>query len=194
MVHGLLPMGEAQRKPIVLAYAGPNGSGKSTLARNLNPVGTYVNADELKKEYDLTDLEAAQKAEALRNFLLDNRMDFTFETVLSTERNLLLLEKARSQGYEVQCIYVLTCNENINVLRVKARHMTGGHDVPEEKVRSRYRRALELIPRLMSVCDKLLIYDNTDKPALVVRKYGDKTEIFPNDYWTKAALRKLLKV
>jgi len=112
-------MDSIPHKPIVLVFAGPNGSGKTTVTRGLPTFGTYVNADDIKAAHNLTDLEAAQQAELLRNALLDKRADFSFETVLSTERNLLLLEKAKSLGYEIQCVYVLTCNENINVARVK---------------------------------------------------------------------------
>lgn len=43
-------------------------------------------------------------------------------------------------------IYVLTANENINVMRVESREATGGHGVPEDKIRSRYTKALKLIP------------------------------------------------
>lgn len=178
--------------PIVLAFAGPNGSGKTTVTHGLPTFGTYVNADDIKKAYDLTDLEAAQQAEALRNALLNKRADFSFETVLSTERNLLLLEKAKSLGYEVQCIYVLTCSENINVARVKARHMAGGHDVPEDKIRVRYHRALALIPRLIRVCDRILIYDNSDKPTLIFHKEKGVTSTFPSNLWPEDALRQLL--
>ena len=97
-------------KPVVLVFAGPNGSGKSTVTKLMPIYGAYVNADDLKKEYDLSDIEAAQKAELLRNKLLDKNADFTFETVLSTERNLLLLKKAKEKGYTIFCIYILTCN------------------------------------------------------------------------------------
>lgn len=128
-----------------MVFAGPNGSGKTTVTHGCPIFGTYVNADDLKKEYNLSDLEAARQADFLRNALLDKRADFSFETVLSTERNLLLLEKAKAIGYEVQCVYVLTCDENINVSRVKMRHAFGGHDVPEKKIRARYHKALALI-------------------------------------------------
>jgi len=130
-------MADGSRKPVVLAFAGPNGSGKTTVTRGLPVFGTYVNTDDLKKEYGLTDLEAARQAESLRNSLLDIGADFSFETVLSTERNLLLSQKAKACGYEVQCVYVLTCDENINVARVRARHAAGGYDVPEDKIRAR---------------------------------------------------------
>ena len=159
-----------RRKPVVLAFAGPNGSGKTTVTRKLPAVGTYINADDIKKEYGLTDLEAAQQAESLRNALLDKNADFSFETVLSTERNLLLLEKAKERSYEVQCVYVLTCDENINVARVRSRYSAGGHDVPEDKIRARYNRALALLPRLIEVCDKILVYDNSDTPLLIFKK------------------------
>ena len=180
------------KRPIVLVFAGPNGSGKTTVTRGLPTFGTYINADDLKAEYDLTDLEAAQQAEALRNALVTARADFSFETVMSTERNLLLLEKAKSLGYEVQCVYVLTCNENINVARVKARHAAGGHDVPEDKIRVRYHRALALIPRLLGVCDKMLIYDNSVIPTQIFQKDNTGTRTFPNEFWSDEALQILL--
>lgn len=175
-------------------FAGPNGSGKSTITRNLKPFGTYVNADDLKKEHNLSDLEAAQMAELLRNRLIEKKADFSFETVLSTERNLFLLKKAKTQGYEIRCIYVLTCDENINVARVKARHISGGHNVPENKVRERYRRALTLLPQLIEMCDTLLVYDNTNDPELIFSKQNEQTKISPNDYWSESEIKKLLKL
>ena len=180
------------RKPVVLAFAGPNGSGKTTVSRSLGVFGTYINADDLKEEYVLTDLDAALQAETLRNSMLDKGADFSFETVLSTERNLLFLEKAKLRGYEVQCIYVLTRDENINVARVRARHAAGGHSVPEDKIRARYHRALALLPRLVAICDKILVYDNSDMPTLIFRREYSHSEIFPCNLWAESELRNLL--
>ena len=185
-------MGNEIKKPVVLAFAGPNGSGKTTVKRSLKTLGTYVNADDLKKEYDLSDLEAAEQAEQLRKSLLERGVDFSFETVLSTERNLLLLQQAKARGYEVQCIYVLTSDENVNVARVRVRHASGGHDVPEEKIIKRYHRALALLPKLIDVCDKMLVFDNTNTPELIFKKENGQTEIYPSSFWTKLALQKLL--
>jgi predicted ABC-type ATPase len=187
-----MSVGDGIKKPFILAFAGPNGSGKTTVARSLPPLGTHVNADDIKKEYDLSDLEAAQQAELLRNTLLNKNADFSFETVLSTERNLILLQKSKEQGYEVQCIYVLTCDENINVARIRARCAAGGHDVPEDKIRMRYHRALTLLPKLIEICDKILVYDNSDMPSLVFSKDNLSKEIFPNRFWPESALKKLL--
>lgn len=191
-------MDDIYKQPVVLVFAGPNGSGKTTATKALPVIGTYVNADDLKMKFRLSDLEAAQQAEALRNELLNSGADFTFETVMSTERNLLLLQKAKSQGYEVLCVYVLTCDENINVARVKSRFAAGGHDVPEDKIRARYHRALALLPQLVPVCDKMLIYDNSNdissKPSLIFKKWYEQTEIYPDKYWSKEKLQKLLGI
>jgi predicted ABC-type ATPase len=137
-------------------------------------------------------LEAAKQAELLRNRLLDKNLDFSFETVLSTERNLLLLQKAKTKGYEIQCIYVLTCDENINVARVKSRVASGGHDVPEDKIRERYPRAIALLPQVIEVCDKLLIFDNTNEPELIFSKSNDSVKLTPNNNWIKAKLQELI--
>jgi len=83
MEHGSISMDKLSRKPVVVAFAGSNGSGKSTLARNLPLFGTYINADDIKKEYDLSDIEAVQQTEVLRNAQLESKKDFSFETVLS---------------------------------------------------------------------------------------------------------------
>ena len=147
----------------------------------------------MKKEYALTDIEAAQKAETLRNKLVDKKTDFTFETVLSTERNLLLLKRAKENDYEVHCIYVLTCNADINVARVRSRVCEGGHDVPEEKIRSRYVKALKLLPQIIDICDKIFIYDNSIMPSVIYKKDKNGSGYFPTDIWPLKKLKELLK-
>ena len=79
--------------------------------------------------------------------------EFCFETVLSTERNLKLLKRAKEKGYFIRCYYILTADSMINVWRVKARVESGGHDVPEEKVIARYDRALALVKDVIKACD-----------------------------------------
>ena len=107
--------------PEIIVFAGPNGSGKSTIKRMAKIKGVYINADDIKKTNLCTDLEAAQKAEELREKMLSEKNDFTFETVLSTERNLNLLRRAKEIGYFIRGIYVLTSSSDINVARVNVR-------------------------------------------------------------------------
>lgn len=179
------------RLPEVIVFAGPNGSGKSTITRMAKIGGEYINADDIKRTTLCTDLEAAIKAEELRERMIVERKDFTFETVLSTDRNLLLLQRAKEKGYFIRGIYVLTCNADINVARVNAREVLGGHGVPEEKIRSRYDKALALIPRLVEVCDVLHIYDNTKEPFRIFKKRKDKYYHWNNQYWGNDDIERL---
>lgn len=173
-------------KPEITVFAGPNGSGKSTITDLLKPPYEYINADEIKKHLKCTDLEAAQLAEQQREQLLIENRNFSFETVLSTRRNLELLKKAKDKGYFIKCFYILTADPIINVARVKLRTLTGGHDVPEDKIISRYEKALKLVPELVEVCDICSIYDNSSsQPTRIFKKrknefYYDSSSLFWN--------------
>lgn len=171
-------------KPEIMVFAGPNGSGKSTITRMAKTVGIYINADDIKRATLCTDMDAALIAERLRNNAVAEHKDFTFETVLSTERNLNLLRKAQQEGYFIRCIYVLTADANVNVARVNARVALGGHGVPEDKIRTRYDRALSLIPELIRVCDIFHLYDNTDEPFRIFKKRKDKYFKWNNQFWS----------
>lgn len=178
-------------KPEVIVFAGPNGSGKSTITKMARTVGKYINADDIKLATHCTDLEAAQKAERLRNLAIDEHEDFTFETVLSTERNLELLRRAKKEGYFVRGIYVLTSDPKINIARVSARVAFGGHDVPKDKIISRYNRALDLIPQLVDVCDILHVYDNTEVPFRIFKKRKTVYYFWENEFWNKQSITEL---
>lgn len=71
----------AVRLPEVIVFAGPNGSGKSTITQMAKVGGEYINADDIKRTTLCTDLEAAVKAEELREYMIENREDFTFDAV-----------------------------------------------------------------------------------------------------------------
>jgi len=174
-----------QKKPEIVVFAGPNGSGKSTFTEILRPAMDYINADEIKKALECSDLEAAQLAERQREEHLAEGKDFCFETVLSTPRNLHLLERAKMQGYFIRCYYVLTVDPHINVGRVRARVLSGGHDVPEEKIISRYTKALRLVKEVVAVSDVCHIYDNSWRPFRIFKKRKTECWFNPMDGWSR---------
>lgn len=184
--------------PNLLVFAGPNGSGKSTITSKIGTVGEYVNADVIKTATKCSDMDAALIAERTREYLLDCEKDFTFETVLSTERNLKLMIRAKEKGYYITCFYVLTVDPQINVQRVKKRVLGGGHSVPENKTKDRWHKALKLLPSLLSVCDELYIFDNSTEredasSCLIVKLVDGKAEIYSNQYWSEERILQLLK-
>ncbi len=189
-----MPNNDSVKLPEVMVFAGPNGSGKSTITRMAKIVGEYINADDIKATILCSDLEAAIKAEELREQMISERKDFTFETVLSTERNLLLLKKAKENGYFIRGIYVLTIDPLINVTRVNARKALGGHGVPKEKIIERYDRALKLLPQLVEICDILHIYDNTEEPFRIFKKRKDKCFFWENEFWNAEQIKALTGV
>ena len=112
----------------------------------------------LKFQLYLHNLESISYETDFSEFHIEKGEDFTFETVLSTDRNIKLLKKAKEKGYFLRCIYVLTSNPEINKTRIDIRESMGGHTVPEEKIKSRYYKALDLIPELVEICDIVHIY------------------------------------
>ena len=182
-----------QKKPEIIVFAGPNGSGKSTITKLAKIIKPYINADDIKSSLHCSDIEAAQKATLMRESYVNNNESFSFETVLSTSRNLDLLIKAKQKGYFIRVIYVLTVNSQINVYRVKQRFANGGHDVPKEKVISRYENALKIIPELVQVADVCHIYDNSlDNAFRIFKKRKDEYFYWENILWSKENIEKLV--
>lgn len=179
-------------KPTLLIFAGPNGSGKSTVTKLFKRYGEYSNADDIVLATGMSNLKAAQIADSRRYELIEEHKDFTFETVLSSKRKMELIKQAKDAGYFIKCVFVLTNNPNINIERVQSRVDKGGHDVPEDKIISRYYKSLKQIPELLSLCDIMHIYDNTKAVTRIVRKHKEQFSVYPNQYWPDSEVVKLI--
>lgn len=181
-----------ENTPVLLVFAGPNGSGKSTVTRRRAIVGEYVNADEIKRALKCDDLSAAQAAERTREWLLAQRMSFTFETVLSTGRNVDLIRRAKQAGYYVEVIYVVTKDSAINVQRVQDRVLAGGHDVPREKIVSRYEKSMSNIRKVAPYCDVMHVFDNSgEAPVLICSVLNGTVSYVQNKVWGKRLVKNL---
>jgi len=183
---------DVDKKPEVIVFAGPNGSGKSTITTMANIIEPYINADNIKASIQCSDWEAAKRATALREQQVLHKKSFTFETVLSTTRNLKLLKKAKENGFFIRCIYILTVDPEVNVLRVRSRVASGGHDVPKDVIRKRYGKALELLPELIKICDVCHIYDNTKEPFRIFKKRKNELFFWESNLWKKEKILKLV--
>lgn len=185
-------MSTSDRKPALLIFAGPNGSGKSTIKQYFEIVGQYTNADDVVAATGMDNIEAAKLVDERRYEAISKKLDFTFETVLSSEYKMNIIRKAKAEGYFIKCVFVLTADANLNVLRIASRVAKGGHDVEPSKVISRYGKSLNNIKELMQLCDILHVYDNTDTITRIVRKHKDEITIFPNKYWEEDGILELI--
>jgi len=117
----------------------------------------------------------------LRQKLLTTRQTFTFETVMSHQGKVELLEQARKLGYRTYLYFVATDDPEINISRVASRVRLGGHPVPPDKISERYRRSLGLLLEAIRHTDRAYIFDNsgegTDHALLAEITNGDSLEL-----------------
>lgn len=104
---------------------------------------------------------ASVLADLVRRELLREKKTFTFETVMSSADKVVLLQEAKRQGFRTYLYFIATEDPAINISRVQARVKLGGHDVPVEKIESRYWRSLDLLVPAIRETDRAFIFDNS---------------------------------
>ena len=144
-----------KREPIlkkIIIIAGPNGAGKTTFARNFLPAEAqtlrFINADLIAAGLAPFNPESASfKAGRLMLEEIDECVDaghsFAFETTLSGLAYLKKIAIWQKLGYEVKLWFLSLPNEDIAVSRVARRVMQGGHHIPEDVIRRRFKAGLE---------------------------------------------------
>jgi predicted ABC-type ATPase len=91
--------------------------------------------------------------------------------VLSTDKYRALVTEAKRLGFEIRLIYVLLNSLQHHVERVKMRIAKGGHAVPDDKIRKRYRLSLEQLPWFLEQADVAWLLDNSGAiPQLIGQK------------------------
>lgn len=163
--------------------AGPNGAGKTTLYERVIAPGRpglpFVNADRIARDrfpgHEVEQAyEAARIAAATRDALLVARLDFCAETVFSHESKVDLIRAAADAGYDV-VLHVVMIPLALSGPRIAARVAAGGHDVPADKLRSRYERLWPHVAVASPDCYRVVFYDNAadDGPTEVASyRYG----------------------
>jgi len=159
-------------QPKLLIIAGPNGAGKTTVTSQILKHEwvegcEYINPDFIARDIfgDWNSqemvLKAAQFAEKEREKCLENRSSLIFETVLSAPDKIDFIQRAKQQDYFIRLFFIGTDNPQINALRIAQRVMHGGHDVPIQKIISRYYKSIANCILLSKIVDRLYVYDNS---------------------------------
>ena len=156
--------------------AGANGSGKTTFAMRFSALENldFINADEIAKKYDPNDIQK-YKIKAGKTFFLElhsnlsKEKSFVIETTLSGKYLVNVIDKAHKNHFKVVLIYLYLENNKENILRVKNRVLSGGHNVPEVDIVRRYFRSKNLFLNIYKqmVDEWLLFYNGDDKFELI---------------------------
>ena len=188
----------------LVIFAGPNGSGKSTIVNNAIVLGQcpakFICPDNFVAREDKENEEAyriaQREAEQVRHTLIAQGEPFSFETVLSIKDKLEFIKYAKYHGYHVHVVYVTTRSPEINLERVKIRVAQGGHNVPTNKVLSRYEKSMGLMFDVVREAHRADVYDNSeDRPQFVAAKINE-TYCFckrPPDWLEKYLISKVVQ-
>ena len=159
-------------KPRLIVFAGPNGSGKTSITEQLREHQwlegcIFINPDEIaEREFggwnsEEAAIEAANKAQQLREKALVEGTSLAFETVLSTDDKLDFIARAKDAGYFVRVFFVSTTHPAINASRITLRYMDSGHEVRISKIVSRYFKSIVNCDALANWVDRLYVFDNS---------------------------------
>ena len=168
--------------PNLYIIAGPNGAGKTTASFSLLPdvlhCLNFVNADEIARGLSpfASESVAFQAGRIMLqriDELLPQKVDFAIETTLATRSYVHLVHRAQNLGYKVHLIYFYLENEEQAIQRVAQRVSNGGHNIPEQDIRRRFKRGIyNLLNLYMPICDSVLIYNNAHGEAILVAQSG----------------------
>ena len=124
-------------------------------------------------------------------YLFSKKEDFSIETTLATRSLLKMIREAQAEGYFVTLMYFWLNSPDLAVARVKARVEAGGHNIPEETVRRRYRVGIKYFFRdYAPLCDRWILADNSQVPFRVIAEgYKDDVTVIKDE----ATFRRILE-
>ena len=168
----------AAAAPRVIIIAGPNGAGKTTFAREFLPseagCPVFVNADLIAAGLApfAPETAALQAGRVMLQQLALHaaaRISFAFETTLSGRGYLHQIAGWQAAGYRVKLIFLQLATAEEAIARVAQRVRQGGHNIPEDVIRRRFKAGRENFERLYAPqVQAWALYDNAgDQPVLL---------------------------
>ena len=161
-------------RPRILVLAGVNGAGKISIGGDmLHQAGIpWFNPDTFTRELvaatgsPLADANAAAWQEGLRrlNAAIAHGEDYAFETTLGGNTIAARLGDA-SESHDVLMWFCGLDSPEHHMARVRLRVSHGGHDIPEAKIRERYRTSIANLVALLPHLSRLQVYDNSRDAA-----------------------------
>lgn len=169
--------------PVVYILAGPNGTGKTTFfsiavrGEFISSDLPFINVDLITQSLGAYTSENFLKAEEIYRdkvqVCIDNKSDFMIESNLASQRSYDWISSIKKKGYDVILYYLSTDDIAINIGRVKRRVAEGGHDIPEEIIKSRYSQSHSYLKTSLSEFKEVYLIDNSTDTAQIIIKIQD---------------------
>ena len=181
----------------IILLGGPNGAGKTTAARILLPeyfgLHTFVNADEVARDIAPRNVEAAGLAagrlmiERMRR-LVQAGSSFAVETTCAGRSYIPMLKECKAKGWSVTLYYLWLRTPEEAVARVAMRVSRGGHSIPSDVIRRRFKAGLWNMRHLyLPLADTAAIYDNSDRSRVLIaeKESGSPLVIRDRERWSR---------
>lgn len=145
-------------------------------------VARFVNADEITKGLSPFNpqnvaIEAGRIMLTRIRELMDDGVDFAFETTLSTRSYVGLIKEATQKGYIVSLLYFWLNSPQLAINRVAQRVANGGHSIEEPIIRRRYAKGVcNFFNLYISCVDYWALYDNSNCIYELVAEGGARQE------------------
>ncbi len=179
----------------VIILSGPNGAGKSTAApvllRGTLAVEEFVNADAIARGLSAFNpegagLEAGRIMLKRLDELATSGANFAFETTLASRSFAAKMEKWIATGYRFHLVHLWLPSPDMCVARVANRVREGGHHIPEETIRRRYRAGLfNFFELYQPLAFSWRLYDNSimKRELVATGRYRDEKRIAQSIKW-----------
>ena len=131
---------------------------------------------------------AADLAEFIRRQLLKSGSSFSYETVMSDEKKIDFLKKARLAGYKIYLYYFSTEDPLINIARIKIRVKQKGHNVDKTIVEKRYYKSLSNLKPAIKTSDRAYLFDTSKQVMRLISEIAHGKHVTMADledvpYW-----------
>src|SRR5208283_4716284 len=96
---------------------------------------------------------------------------FAFETTCAARSYVGLLRNCKQAGWKVSFIFLWIPSADYSLARVQRRVRQGGHPIPEDVIRRRYKAGLWNMRHLyLPLADDATIYDNRDNALRLIAR------------------------